>query len=48
MSNIEDRIKKLAKHTFGTWNRQSAWTSPLLIKDAKRGLFLRLQRQTLY
>lgn len=35
MGNIEDKIKQLANHTFGTWNRQSAWTAPLLIKDAK-------------
>ena len=35
MSNTEDKIKQLAQHTFGTWNRQSAWTAPLLIKDAE-------------
>jgi len=35
MSKMEDRIKELGKHTFGTWNRQSAWTAPLLIKDAQ-------------
>ena len=35
MSTTQDRIEQLAKHTFGTWNRQSAWKSPLLIKDAK-------------
>jgi len=35
MSNIEDKIKQLAEHTFGTWSRQNAWTAPLLIKDAK-------------
>jgi taurine--2-oxoglutarate transaminase len=35
MSKMEQRIKEMAKHTFGTWNRQSAWTAPLLIKDAE-------------
>lgn len=35
MSIQEDKIKKLAKHTFGTWNRQSAWASPIMVKDAQ-------------
>ncbi len=35
MSKIEDRVKKLAQHTFGTWNFQKAWTAPAFIKDAE-------------
>ncbi|MCD4677510.1 MAG: aminotransferase class III-fold pyridoxal phosphate-dependent enzyme [Desulfobacula sp.] len=35
MSSTEDKIKEMAQHSFGTWNRQSAWTAPLLIKDAE-------------
>ena len=35
MSAGEDKVRELAKHTFGTWNRQKAWTAPLLIQDAK-------------
>ena len=35
MSTTQDKIKQFAQHTFGTWNRQNAWKSPLLIKDAK-------------
>lgn len=35
MSIQEDKIKQLARHTFGTWNRQSAWASPIMVKDAK-------------
>ena len=35
MTDMQDRIKEMAKHTFGTWNWQKAWTSPLLITDAE-------------
>jgi len=35
MSSTEDKIKNMAQHSFGTWNRQNAWTAPLLIKDAE-------------
>jgi hypothetical protein len=35
MSTAEEKIKELARHTFGTWNRQKAWTSPILIRDAE-------------
>jgi len=35
MSNIQDRIKDMAEHTYGTWNWQKAWKSPLLITDAE-------------
>ena len=33
--NIQNKVKKLAKHTFGTWTAQKNWTEPLLITDAK-------------
>jgi taurine--2-oxoglutarate transaminase len=35
MGEIENRIKEMAKHTYGTWNRQKNWQSPLLITDAE-------------
>ncbi len=35
MANMDDRIKEMAKHTFGTWNRQKAWTAPMLVADAE-------------
>lgn len=35
MNNTEKKIREFTQHTFGTWNRQKAWTSPLLIKDAE-------------
>ena len=35
MSEIENRVKQMAEHTFGTWNWQKNWQSPLLIKDAE-------------
>ena len=35
MSEIETRVKEMAAHTFGTWNWQKNWQSPLLIKDAE-------------
>ena len=35
MGEIENRIKAMAEHTYGTWNRQKNWQSPLLITDAE-------------
>ena len=35
MSNMEERVKSLARHTYGTWSRQKAWAAPLLITDAE-------------
>ena len=35
MGEIENRIKEMAEHTFGTWSRQNAWKTPLLITDAE-------------
>ena len=35
MGEIENRIKAMAEHTYGTWNRQKAWKTPLLITDAE-------------
>jgi taurine--2-oxoglutarate transaminase len=35
MSSAEQQVKELAQHTYGTWNRQKAWTAPMLIKDAE-------------
>ncbi|MEJ2024255.1 MAG: aminotransferase class III-fold pyridoxal phosphate-dependent enzyme [Deltaproteobacteria bacterium] len=39
MSETEKNIKEFAAHSFGTWNRQKAWTTPLLIKDAE-GIYM--------
>ncbi len=35
MSAAEAKIKALTDHTYGTWSRQSAWGTPLLITDAE-------------
>ena len=35
MSQTIAKIKELADHTYGTWNRQKAWKAPLLITDAE-------------
>ena len=35
MTDVKTKIKELTDHTFGTWNRQKAWSAPLLIKDAE-------------
>ena len=35
MNAIENKVKELTEHTYGTWNRQNAWKTPILIKDAK-------------
>jgi taurine--2-oxoglutarate transaminase len=35
MGEIENRIRAMAEHTYGTWNRQKNWQSPMLITDAE-------------
>jgi taurine--2-oxoglutarate transaminase len=35
MSTGENQILEFTKHTYGTWNKQKAWKSPLLITDAE-------------
>ncbi len=35
MSAAGTKIKEMTDHTFGTWSRQSAWGTPLLITDAE-------------
>ena len=35
MTDVTERIKEMAKHTYGTWSRQNAWKAPLLITDAE-------------
>ena len=35
MTDVSERIKEMAAHTYGTWNRQKAWKTPLLITDAE-------------
>lgn len=35
MSQAAKKIKEMTDHTYGTWNRQSAWSAPLLITDAE-------------
>jgi hypothetical protein len=31
MSVAEARIKELTDHTYGTWSRQKAWSTPMLV-----------------
>ncbi|MFH1139820.1 MAG: aminotransferase class III-fold pyridoxal phosphate-dependent enzyme [Pseudomonadota bacterium] len=38
MKSMEERVKEIAKRTFGTWNRQKAWNAPLMVVDAE-GVF---------
>lgn len=35
MKNTDQMVQEFAAHTYGTWNRQSAWKNPLLITDAE-------------
>ena len=35
MSEYQARVEEMAAHTYGTWNWQKNWKSPLLIKDAE-------------
>jgi taurine--2-oxoglutarate transaminase len=35
MSDMTARIKDMTAHTYGTWSRQQAWSTPLLITDAE-------------
>jgi len=35
MSDMTERIKEMTDHTYGTWGRQNAWSTPLLITDAE-------------
>ena len=35
MTDVTERIKEMAAHTYGTWSRQNAWKAPLLITDAE-------------
>jgi taurine--2-oxoglutarate transaminase len=35
MTDLQTRIKAMAKHTFGTWNWQKNWTAPMLVTDAE-------------
>jgi taurine--2-oxoglutarate transaminase len=35
MSDMTERIKEMTAHTYGTWSRQQAWSTPLLITDAE-------------
>jgi len=39
MNDREKNIREFTAHSFGTWNRQEAWATPLLIKDAE-GVFM--------
>ncbi|HDM32732.1 MAG TPA: aspartate aminotransferase family protein, partial [Deltaproteobacteria bacterium] len=38
MSALEQRLIEFTQHTFGTWNRQKAWHTPMVVKDAE-GVF---------
>jgi taurine--2-oxoglutarate transaminase len=35
MTDVIERIKEMTAHTYGTWNRQKTWKTPLLITDAE-------------
>jgi len=35
MSEAVEKIKALTDHTYGTWNRQSGWKTPMLVTDAE-------------
>ncbi len=35
MSQAVEKIKALTEHTFGTWNQQSGWKTPMLVTDAE-------------
>ena len=35
MTDVTEKIKKMTEHTYGTWNRQNAWSTPLLVSDAE-------------
>lgn len=39
MKNTDQKIKAFAAHTYGTWNRQKGWKTPVLISDAE-GVYL--------
>ncbi|MCF8040227.1 MAG: aminotransferase class III-fold pyridoxal phosphate-dependent enzyme [Desulfohalobiaceae bacterium] len=35
MKSTEEKVSQLTAHTFGTWNRQKAWKTPMLVTDAE-------------
>ena len=35
MTTMEDKIKDMARHTYGTWNWQKNWKAPMLVTDAE-------------
>jgi taurine---2-oxoglutarate transaminase len=35
MSEAVEKIKALTGHSYGTWNRQSGWKTPMLVTDAE-------------
>ena len=38
MSELKRKVVEFTKHTFGTWNRQNTWHTPMVVKDAE-GVF---------
>jgi taurine--2-oxoglutarate transaminase len=40
VSKDQDSIEEFARHTYGTWRKQSQWKHPLLIEDAE-GVYFR-------
>ena len=38
MKSTEERVKDIAKSTFGTWSKQKAWAAPMMVTDAE-GVF---------
>ncbi len=39
MNDLASRVQGFADHTYGTWNRQNAWTAPMVIQDAE-GIYM--------
>ena len=35
MNNMKNMIGEFTEHSYGTWNRQKAWKTPILMKDAE-------------
>ncbi len=41
---MNNMIGEFTEHTYGTWNRQKAWKTPILIKDAEGYAIDRINR----
>jgi taurine--2-oxoglutarate transaminase len=45
MSQAVEKVKELTDHTYGTWNRQSGWKTPMLVTDAEGIYFYNADRK---